>query len=550
MYKFISLFILIFLSVMSSSGFTQPTQIWATAFNGPSNRNDIPTSMAIDAGGNIYVTGSTSTPSTFSNASDFATIKYNSSGVQQWVAYYNGPVSPDSSYDVANSIAVDAAGNVYVTGTSFGGATSYDWVTIKYNSAGVQRRVKRYNDSFNSSDGGTGIVIDNSGVYVTGQTTFSGSISEITTIKYDTAGTQQWLMGYIGTGDMSSSPSKIKLDASSNVYVCGQSNHLGSNDNYAVVKYNSAGVLQWAQTYNGTGNIQDDANDIAIDNSGNVFVTGESWTTGSNLDYVTIKYNSGGVQQWLKRYNGPGNSTDSPIGIALDVSGNVVVTGYSLGVGTTYDITTIKYNSLADTTWTRRYDFGPGGNRDDRPTGMVLDNFGNVYVTGSSSSSTFNDYVTIKYNPAGDQQWVKRYNGTGSNDDAAVAIAIDNSLNLFVTGSSWSAANIDYLTIKYSQPVGITPIGNSIPESFKLAQNYPNPFNPTTNINYDLPVSEFVSLKIYDQLGKEVATLVNERQSAGSYRVEFDGSNFSSGIYFYTLSAGEFKETKKMLLVK
>ena len=531
--------------------FSQPSQIWATAFNGPSNRNDVPTAIAIDASGNVYVTGSTSTPSTFQNASDFATVKYNSAGVQQWVAYYNGPVSPDSSYDVSNAIALDAAGNIYVTGSSFGGATSYDWVTIKYNSAGVQRWLKRYNDPFNSSDGGIGIAIDNSGIYVTGTSVFSGSVSEITTIKYDTAGNQQWLTGYIGTGDMNSSPSKIKLDASSNVYICGQSNHLGSNENYAVVKYNSAGVLQWAQTYNGTGNIQDDANDIAIDNSGNVFITGASWTTGSNLDYVTIKYNSTGVQQWLKRYNGPGNSTDSPVALALDGSGNIFVTGYSIGVGTTYDIATIKYNSLGDTLWTRRYDFGPGGNRDDRPSGMVLDNFGSVYVTGSSSSSTFNDYVTLKYDQAGNQQWVKRYNGAGSNDDAATSIAVDNSLNIYITGSSMNISNnSDYLTIKYSQPVGVTSIGNSIPGKFKLEQNYPNPFNPTTNINYDLPFSGIVTLKVYNSLGKEVASLVNERQAAGSYRVEFDGSSLSSGIYYYTLSEGEFMETKKMLLVK
>ncbi len=551
MIKSFTLFICIIFSFIHSPGFAQPVPSWVSTFNGPSNRADVPTAMVLDAAGNIYVTGSTSTPSTFSSASDFVTIKYNSDGVQQWAAFYNGPVSPDSSYDVANSIAVDNAGNVYVTGTSFGGATNYDWVTIKYNSSGVQRWVKRYNDSFNSSDGGIGIAVNNTGVYVTGTSVFSGSISEITTIKYDTAGTQQWLVGYLATGDMGSNPSKIKLDASSNVYVCGESNHLGSNDNYAVVKYNSAGVLQWAQTYNGTGNVQDDANDIAIDLTGNVYVTGASWTTGSNLDYVTIKYNSGGVQQWLKRYNGPGNSSDIPNAIAVDTSGNVFVTGFSLGSGTSYDMATIKYNSIGDTLWLRRYDFGPGGNRDDRALAMALDRSGNAYVTGSSSSSTFNDYATIKYTPSGNPVWTLRYNGAGSNDDDAVAVAVDNSNNLYVTGSSWGvSSNKDIVTLKYSPVTGINPKGNPVPNNYSLSQNYPNPFNPTTKINYDLPITNYVSLKVYNETGKEIASLVNERQAAGSYNVDFDGSNLSSGIYFYTLTAGEFRETKKMLLVK
>lgn len=90
----------------------------------------------------------------------------------------------------------------------------------------------------------------------------------------------------------------------------------------------------------------------------------------------------------------------------------------------------------------------------------------------------------------------------------------------------------------------------SIPVQYSLSQNYPNPFNPTTKINFQLPAGNFVSLKIYDALGKEVATLVNEKKDAGSYSVEFNANNFSSGIYFYRLNAGEFTETKRMLLLK
>ncbi|MCJ7554147.1 MAG: T9SS type A sorting domain-containing protein, partial [Ignavibacteriaceae bacterium] len=104
-------------------------------------------------------------------------------------------------------------------------------------------------------------------------------------------------------------------------------------------------------------------------------------------------------------------------------------------------------------------------------------------------------------------------------------------------------------------PVGVEKENDLIPEAYNLSQNFPNPFNPSTVISYQLPVSGLVSLKVYDILGSEVATLVNEYRSAGKYNVEFHSHsgnvrNLASGIYFYSLQAGSFLETKKMLLIK
>ena len=97
---------------------------------------------------------------------------------------------------------------------------------------------------------------------------------------------------------------------------------------------------------------------------------------------------------------------------------------------------------------------------------------------------------------------------------------------------------------------GINQIGFEIPSSFSLHQNYPNPFNPITNIRFNLPKNGFVTLKVFDIIGREVTTLVNEKLCAGSYETEWDGSGYPSGVYFYRLQTESFIETKKMVLLK
>ena len=111
--------------------------------------------------------------------------------------------------------------------------------------------------------------------------------------------------------------------------------------------------------------------------------------------------------------------------------------------------------------------------------------------------------------------------------------------------------------------MGIHPVNTEVPSGFSLRQNYPNPFNPTTIINYQLPISSYVKLSVFDILGREISVLVNEKlsagvyeyewnekQSAGEYRIEWDANNYPSGVYFYTLQTDKFTDTRKMILVR
>ena len=527
--------------LLSEYSVSQVTQQWVARYNGTGNTADIPGTMVLDNSGNIYVTGR----SQLGAFNDFATVKFNSSGVLQWAAKYNGTGNVD---DEARAIAVDGSGNVYVTGNSYSTAINSDFVTIKYNSNGDSVWVKKY-DYFSSYDAATSIAVDNFGnVYVTGGS--GSSAGDYATIKYNSNGDSLWVRRFNGPGFGIDLATSLLLDDSNNVYVTG----VAFPGNFATVKYNTAGVLQWSAIYNAPVAVSNGETTVMsdLDQSHNIYITGRSMGSGTNYDIATVKYNSAGVQQWAARYNGPGNNLDFPYGIKADGSGNVYVTGRSDGSGTGYDFVTVKYNLSGDQQWAARYT--SAGARGEYATSIDVDSFGNVYVTGiMDDNGTSLDFTTIKYNSAGDQLWMKRYdNGQGINgSDAACSIVLDNSGNIFVTGASVQTGNgEDFCTVKYIQSVGIHQISSAVPEQFSLSQNYPNPFNPSTNLEFEISKPGFVSLKVFDILGKEVALLINENLLPGSYKTEFDGNNLSSGIYFYTIKAGDFTETKKMTLIR
>lgn len=161
------------------------------------------------------------------------------------------------------------------------------------------------------------------------------------------------------------------------------------------------------------------------------------------------------------------------------------------------------------------------------------------YVTGGSYGASY----LLKTTDAG-ESWNK-LNTPYNNQTTAVCFP-----NNYDTGYIVGVTGAILKTVDGGGFVGISVISENIPEQYSLGQNYPNPFNPTTVIRYSLIENRTVNLKLYDVLGKEVVTLVNEKQSPGTYQVEFNGSGLPSGVYFYRLNAGEFTETKSMMLVK
>jgi uncharacterized delta-60 repeat protein len=437
---------------------TQPLSMtvadWVARYNGPANGGDsivewASAVVAVDASGNLYVTGRS--PGSGTGPIDCVTLKYSSAGVEQWAARYNGPAN---GADEGKAIAVDSMGYVYITGRSTGSGGD-DYATIKYASDGTLQWVASYNGPVNGSDSGVTIAVDSTGnVYVTGYSPGSGTGYDFATVKYDSAGVEQWAARYNGTASGFDMGRAIAVDPSGNVYVTGRSTETGSGDDYATIKYAGNGVQQWVAHYNGPGNALDSATAIAVDPSGNVYVTGTSAGNGTSADFATIKYSSAGSEQWVRRYNGPADGMDDGVAIAVDPSGNVYVTGPSAAIGTDSDYATIKYDGSGAPQWVARYN-GPGapGNNEDSATDIILDPLGNVYVTGESVGSGGDlDFATVKYDGAGAMQWAARYDHTEDNTDACRALAMDPLGNICVAGISYdSASNYDIASVRYVQ---------------------------------------------------------------------------------------------------
>src|SRR5262245_23276809 len=265
-------------------------------------------------------------------------------GAQLWVARYNGP----GGYDTARSVAVSPdRKTVFVTGYSLGAGSGYDYATAAYSmETGAHLWVKRYNGPGNNVDAATSLAVSPTG---------------------------------------------------STVFVTGHSAGI-----YATVAYSAApGDHLWTKRYNGPGSGYDAATSVAVSPTGStVFVTGKSTGVTSDYDYATVAYNAAtGAQLWIKRYNGPGNSSDVAWSVAVSPTGGAVfVTGSSVGRNSDQDYATVAYNAATGAhLWTKRYN-GPGNGNDFAHSVAVSPDGGTVFVTGGSPGTTsICDYATVAY---------------------------------------------------------------------------------------------------------------------------------------------------------
>jgi hypothetical protein len=521
-----------------SQTFESVDTAWVRRYNGPGNDYDMASAIAVDNSGNVYVTGISTGSGT---NRDYATIKYYPNGDTAWVRRYNGP---GNDYDMASAIAVDNSGNVYVTGISTGSGTYRDYATIKYYPNGDTAWVRRYNGPGNEYDNALSIAVDESGnTYVTGISAQSSSYPnnwDYATIKYYPNGDTAWVKRYDGQRNENDGGWVLAIDDSGNIYVTGYAKNINAYNDYATIKYYQNGDTAWVRTYSTSGSYHDNPYAIAVDGSGNSYVTGTSRGIVTNGDYTTIKYNPTGDSLWVRSYNGTGDTADVALAIAVDDSGYVYVTGWSFGNNSGKDYTTIKYYNNGDTVWVRRYD--DSGNSDDEARAIAIDDSFNVYVSGYSYSGTSRDYTTIKYYPNGEIAWVRRYDGPVNSNDEASAMVVDDSNYIYVTGGGIGNETFnDYVTIKYVQfratddtlryfaysPVDLIvtdPIGRWINKDSSLIPDAT--YDTTTDKNGDGDLDDIVTIP-NPLIGEYIVEVKREPDAdTGHYslRVKLDGN--------------------------
>tara|TARA_R110000796_G_C14534932_1_gene432289 strand:+ start:166 stop:1494 length:1329 start_codon:yes stop_codon:yes gene_type:complete len=390
-------------------------------------------------------------------------------GGPYWLSTLGGSAS-----DECYGGGVDSMSNVYLNGTTKStGNGGGDMLLAKYDFEGTvqwQRNLNGTNDragyaaAVDSSDNAFAFGWDRSGSY------------RYALIKYNSAGTLQWQV-FLGGGDEYGEA--ITTDSSDNVYVQGFTEAFGGRQ-FFFAKYNSAGTLQWQRAL-GTTTTNSFGEGIAVDATGNVYVTGGSQIDGGGLyGLMVAKYNSAGTLQWQRKLNGTGNdfSTD----IALDSSGNVYLSGYSNGPGQGgNDLIVAKYNSSGTLQWQKRM----GGSGADVGHGVATDSSDNVYVVGHTASTGQGGYdlLITKYDSTGSLQFQRVLGATSGEYGEGIAIDSNDDIHVFGYTTSTGAGGDDYFVAKLPSDGSLTGTYNLDGVNFTYAASSLTGSTPTfTNI--------------------------------------------------------------------
>ena len=348
-------------------------------------------------------------------------------------------------------MAVDASGNVIVTGRTTTASGGNDWKTVKFNGTTGAQIWEQVFDSGLGGDQAFAVTVDTSGNAIVTGYAWNGTNGDIRTIKYAAAnGAVLWQKTLTGASGGTGFGIAIATDTAGNVFV-GGSTWNGTNDDMVTVKYAAAdGTVLWQQAFAGAANGNEYVFAIALDSAGNAVVTGESQNAAGNYDWKTIKYAAAnGAVLWQATFAGAGNGDDVAYGVAIDGSDNAIVTGYSYN-GTNLDMKTIKY-AAANGAVLWQASLAGAGSGDDIAYSVKLDGAGNAFVTGFSFNGTTNDWMTIKYASAnGAVLWQKSFISPGNGSDIAPALAVDASGNVIAAGRNFNGANQDIQAIKYA----------------------------------------------------------------------------------------------------
>jgi len=397
-----------------------------------------------------------------------------------------------------------------------------------------------------------GYIIGGRALFVTGPIPTNDNQSQVWILKTDANGDTLWMKTYGGGGhDYCTS---ILQTRDSGYVLAGTMNSkhayppscfLDCSDYYSsmalLMKVNQDGDSLWSSTLTaGTyGNCVQQTFD------GGYIMVGSS-VSGNQMDILVVKTDAKGDTVWT-RIIGASDSLEFARCIRALPDG-YVITGHAGPLPPGYvNALLMKTDLYGNVLWTETY----GGTLSDVGNSVDVTSDGGFFVAGITNAVWYihqGDFWAFKTDSEGSKRWEKSYD-TAPNDYAWSGVQTSDNGYALTGMVGYGFGGDLWLAKLASETTGIQDVPSAV-TGYLLCQNYPNPFNSQTIIRYANPQSGFVQLSVYNLLGREIARLVNEQQSSGRYRVEFETPGLASGVYFYRLQAGRHNETKKLILLR
>ncbi len=434
------------LSITSYSQTTQHivSQEWMTS-SGTQNNFQKSTVRTVTVGGSIYTYVAGSTLNSNGNY-DILVQRFSPIGTLMWTQQYNGVGNGD---DIAADIRVTPSnGEVYVCGTYYKDATdSNNAIVIKYDQYGNQRWTATYNGSGSRHDGYASMLVNGNSVIAVGATWSTSHQYDMLTRRIDTAGATVWTATYdnAGLNDLAVSLSS----KNGSLFVAGGVQNTTTSYKIATWKINPANGSITQTTLSSSSSLGiDRVTDVQEDSSGDVYVAGTVYNLSTGFDIKIFKFSNTLAPIWNATWDGT-SLEDGASGVYIDASNNVIVTGYTTTTANSKDFITVKYNSSGAQQWEVQYDDTAHGC--DSATAIVTKGT-DIYVTGKSFNGQNYNYHTIKYDASGNQIFGIDWNSTPNKDDIPMGIAIDTIGGIVVSGQTHlTGTTYNYFTVKYSE---------------------------------------------------------------------------------------------------
>ena len=448
-----------------------------------------------------------------------------------------------SGYDYGRSVQQTSDGGYVVVGT-----TSSFWpfrlkvYLIKTNVAGDTLWTKSFGGS-RSAQGYSVQETNDGGYIITGDTdSFGTGTSDVYLIKTNANGDTLWTRTY--GGSWQDNGFSVRQTRDGGYVVAGLTNSFtaGSSDAY-LIRTNATGDTLWTRSFGGSN--YEEGRCVRQTSDGGYVMTGLQSFGTSGWRVWLIKTNASGDTIWTRTF-GNSNYYDSGSSVEQTTDGGYVIAGTDMLIPGPVWAYLIRTDSIGNELWSKRFSREASGN----PSAQQTNDGGYVVATSLSYSGNFDVYLA-KMNAAGDTMWTRTIGGSGYDDAWSVQQTIDGGYVIAGSTSSFGAGQYDVYLIKTNANGVVTaPKELSTPRSFALENNYPNPFNPSTRIGFEVLTTSFVSLKVFNVLGQEIAGLVNEVKQAGKHEVTWNASGQASGVYCCRLQADGFATTKKLILVR